>query len=71
MRGPSDVHSANRIVDVRGTTERTLLFEIPLYLILVRMRQPLDRWAGTTGRMLGLGERPLLFKELVVALSYK
>jgi hypothetical protein len=28
--GPPDVHSANHTTDVHGTTECTLLFEIPL-----------------------------------------
>jgi hypothetical protein len=59
--GPPDVCSTNRIVDVRGTTKCTLLFKISSGCTLGKNHQIYTR----------LGRRPLLLRELMVALSYK
>ena len=66
-----NIHSANSTADICGTTQTyATLWNTP-WVILGRMRHPLDCWTNSIGCTLGLANVCCFFKELVTALSYK
>jgi hypothetical protein len=70
-RGPPNVPFANSITDERENDKRTLFFQKDPSLITRSMLHPFTQCTNSTGRMLGLGGRPLLSREVGSTLSYK